>query len=119
MFMTSDWKALSAEVISSLSISEKEESIVYIEQRIIPAGEKLAGINLVVDVPVIVAFIDLEPQCNWTHRSRYLLVTPEGGIHTRIEADKPPFLIHVSPYLRVIYIGKDAPQWAVVAPPMQ
>jgi len=110
-----NWKALAAEVTTSLSQSEREDSVAYIEQRIIPAGEELpwAGIMQSFDEPVVIAFIDLEPALNWTHRARYLVLGAEGGIRQKLDVDRPPFLTHVSPHLRLIYQGSQAPDWAV------
>ena len=116
MPVKSNWKKLATEVISSLSQNEREESIAYIEQRIIPAGEELpwTGIQQSFDEPVVIAFIDLEPAVNWTHRARYLVLGTEGGIRQTLDVDRPPFLTQVSPYLRLIHRGSQAPDWAVV-----
>lgn len=115
-----NWKALAAEVITSLSQNEKEESIAYIEQRVIPAGEVLpwAGITQSFDEPVVIAFIDLEPALNWTHHARYLVLGAGGGILRKVDVDRPPFLTGVSSYLRLIHLGSRAPNWAVVASSM-
>ena len=118
--MKCNWKALATEVIASLSQNEREESIAYIEQRVIPAGEVLpwAGITQSFDEPVVIAFIDLEPALNWTHRARYLVLGAGGGIRRKVDVDRPPFLTGVSPYLRLIHRGSRAPGWAVVISPM-
>lgn len=115
-----NWKELAAEVIASLSQNEREESIAYIEQRVIPAGKELpwAGITQSFDEPVVIAFIDLEPALNWTHRGRYLVLGAGGGIRRKVDVDRPPFLTEVSPYLRLIHRGSRAPGWAVVTSPM-
>ena len=118
--MKCNWKALATEVITSLSQNEREESIAYIEQRIIPAGEKLPwpGIMQSFVEPVVIAFIDLEPALNWTHRGRYLVLDVEGGIRHKLDVDRPPFLTHVSPHLRLIHQGLQAPDWSVVTSTM-
>ena len=117
--MKPNWKALEAEVIASLSQNEREEAIAYIEQRVIPVGEILpwAGIQRSFDESVVIAFVDLEPALNWTHCGRYLVLGLEGGIFQKIDVDRPPFLTHVSPHLRVIYRGSQAPEWAVATSP--
>lgn len=116
MSVKSNWKKLAIEVIASLSQDEREESIAYIEQRVIPAGEELpwAGIQQSFDEPVVIAFIDLEPALNWTHRGRYLVLGLDRGIRQTLDVDRPPFLTQVSPHLRVIHRGSQAPEWAVV-----
>ena len=114
--MNCDWNALATEVIASLSQSEREESIAYLEKRIIPAAEVLpwAGLQRSFDEPVVVAFVDLEPALNWTHRGRYLVLGPEGGLRHEIDVDRPPFLITVSPDLCLVHLGRQSPEWAAV-----
>lgn len=111
-----NWKKLTHEVIASLSQNELEESIAYIEQRVFPAGESLpwAAIAQSFDEPVVIAFVDLEPTLNWSHRGRYLVLGTAGGIRREIDVDRPPFLTGVSPYLRLIHRGDRAPHWAAV-----
>lgn len=114
--MKCNWKKLATDVIASLSQQEREDSIAYIEQRVIPAGEFVswAGIERSFDEAVIIAFVDMEPPLNWTHRGRYLIVAPEGGVREMVEVDRPPFLSEVSPHLRMVHLGEHAPQWAAV-----
>ena len=112
--MKSNWKELATSVIASLSEKEREDSIVYLEQRIVPPGEELSwtGITRSFDEPVVVAFVDLQPALNWTHNARYILLDPEGKIRETITVDRPPFLTGVSPDLCVIHRGAKAPEWA-------
>jgi hypothetical protein len=114
-----NWNALATEVIASLSSNEREESIAYLEQRVIPAGEAFPfnGITQIFNEPVVIAFIDLEPALNWMHGARYLILDPGGGIRRKIDVDRPPFLTGVSQYLRLIHQGSRAPDWAVVTSP--
>lgn len=119
--MGRNWQKLQAEVIASLSPGEREDAIAYIEQRVVPAGEDLswAGMAHGFDEPVVIAFIDLEPALNWTHRARYIVLGAGGGILRIVEADRPPFLKGgASPYLRLIHRGSRAPSWAVVTQTM-
>lgn len=114
--MTCNWNTLAREVIASLSRNEREASIAYLEKRIIPAGEALPwpGIQRAFGEAVVMAFVDLEPELNWTHRGRYLVLGAEGGIRFSVEVDRPPFLNGVSPHLHLIHRGSRAPEWAVV-----
>ena len=114
--MKPDWKKLAHEAIASLSDREREVSIAYIEKHVIPAGEliNLPGINKSFNESVVVAFIDLEPMLNWTHRARYLIISVKGSILLKADADCPPFLVEVSPYLRLIHTGSKAPDWSAV-----
>ena len=112
--MKPNWKELASKAIASLSQNEREASIAYIEQRVIPAGEviELSGINQSFNEPVVIAFIDLEPMLNWTHRACYLIMSAGGGILLKLDVDTPPFLVRVSPYLRLIHKGSKAPDWS-------
>jgi hypothetical protein len=114
--VTDEWKELVTEVIDSLSKDEREESIAYLEERLIPTGEELPweGLRRSFDKEVVVAFVDLEPALNWTHRGRYIVLGAKGGIEAIVEVDRPPFLTGVSPYLRLIHRGNRAPSWAVI-----
>lgn len=113
--MKCNWKKLAREVIASLSETEREESIAYLEQRVFPAGEELpwAGITQSFDEPVVIAFVDLEPALNWTHRGCYLVLGASGGLLRTVDVDRPPFLTEVSPNLRLIHRGSRAPDWAI------
>ncbi|MBU1172695.1 MAG: hypothetical protein KKD44_24315 [Proteobacteria bacterium] len=116
---TCNWTDLARDVIASLTPQEREVAIAYLEQRIIPAGEELtwAGITQRFNEAVVVAFIDLEPALNWTHRARYLILGTGGGLRQTIDADRPPFMTGVSPYLHLIHQGSQVPVWAVVTSP--
>jgi|GEM_PF-2527333 len=115
-----NWTALATEVIASLAQNEREDAIAYIEQRVIPAGDELpwAGMTRRFDEPVVIAFIDLEPALNWTHRAYCLILGIEGGILQKVAVDRPPFLSGGSANLRLIHQGSRAPDWAVVTSPL-
>lgn len=115
-----NWKPLIDQVITSLSAVERETCIAYIESRVIPARKQFSGpgINVTFDLPVVMAFVDLEPELNWAHQGRYIFMTESGEIVQIVDADSPPFLRQVSDYLRVVHIGSKAPAWACVAEPI-
>lgn len=115
--MRCDFKVLAAEVVASLSEQEREACVAYLEQRVVPAGERIprAGISQTFDEPVVVAFIDLQPMLNWTHRARYVVIGARGGILRTIDVDQPPFLAGSSPDLRLIHQGSRAPAWTIIA----
>lgn len=119
--MAPDWSRLGRAVVASLPDSEREAAIAYLEHAVVPAGEplSLAGTELRLDVPVVVAFVDLEPGVNWTHRARYLVLGTGGELLRSLEADRPPFMSGVSPDLRLVHRGRRAPAWAAVAPPAE
>lgn len=114
--MKCNWKKLAAEAVNTLSSDERAKSIVYLEQRIIPAREYVpwSGIAQSFDEPVVIAFADLEPALNWTHAGRYLILNTDGGIRATLDVNRPPYLTQVSPDLRLIHRGNEAPEWAVI-----
>ena len=65
--MKSKWNSLAIEVMDSLSPEEREGSIAYMEQRVIPAGEVLpwAGITRSFDEPVVIAFTTSVSGLSW------------------------------------------------------
>ena len=114
--MKHDWKKSAASVIASLSPSEREASIVYLEKRVFAPGEapvcpECKGNE---EEPLVIAFVDLEPGLNWAHRGRYVILDGNNRVLRVIEVSHPPFLTGVSPDLRLIYRGKNAPEWAAV-----
>lgn len=114
--MKRKWEKLAAEVIASLSANEREASISYLEQRVFTAGEALPWdeVDQCFEEPVVIAFVDLEPALNWTHRARYVVLGADGGIRRITDANRPPFMTGVSPDLRLIHRGSQAPRWAVM-----
>lgn len=116
--MKCNWKKLATDAITSLSPEEREVSIVYLEQRLIPAGEQLPwpGVQQSFDIPVVMVFVDLEPSLNWTHQARYIILDSEGNVQKTVDVDRPPYLTGVSSELKVIHRGSRAPEWACITP---
>lgn len=110
------WKSLTSKLLSSLSPKEREESIIYLDIKRIPAGQEFSLLEKSMEfpVPVVVAFVDLEPEFNWTHRARYLILDGDGNILDSFDADRPPFLTSTSPTLRLVHRGSMAPSWSAV-----
>jgi hypothetical protein len=103
-------------VISTLTAGEKRSSVVYLDDQSLPAGAELKVDGQNVDVPwaAVVAFVDLQPEMNWGHDCRYVLVGLETGELKVINAHLPPFLRGVSDTLRVIWQGDEVPEWTLV-----
>ncbi|MGC9419869.1 MAG: hypothetical protein ACP5EN_12945 [Rhodovulum sp.] len=110
-----DWTALAGAALAALDPPERETSTLYLVRRAIPAGEPLPwpeGTARRFDQPVALAFADLEPGVNWTHRARYLVLGAGGAVLDRIDTDRPPFLRGVPDDLYLVHLGENAPAWA-------
>ncbi len=109
------WEQIVRYALDSLSDHEKEQSTVYLDQRIISPNEPLQIEKKTLRMPysVGVLFVDLEPELNWGHRCLYLLVNLETGEVESIKATHPPFLKGPSPTLRLVWKGKSVPEWTL------
>lgn len=110
-----DWVRLADAALAALAPDERESALVYLVRRIVPAGGPLPwpeGTELRPGEPVALAFVDLEPGVNWTHKALYMVLGAGGQVVQRIEADRPPFLTAVPDDLVLIHRGAAAPAWA-------
>jgi hypothetical protein len=113
--MAIDAAELDRIAVASLSEDERSLVVVYVVDRVHEPGDEVEidGGRIRIDVPTLVAFVDLEPGVNWGHRCRYLLLDRDSGAVRAIEAQFPPFLRGAPPGLRVLYQGPEAPDWAI------
>lgn len=98
--------------IETLTQPEKDSSIVYLDSEEIKAGASVDVDRKKIEVPWdgYMAFVDLEPQANWSHKCRYLLVNGCTGEVKSFEASFPPFLRGPSKTLRKIWNGHRVPE---------
>jgi hypothetical protein len=113
------WDQVAELLIAALSSTERESSVVYLDERHFPAGSviEIDGEEKQLFSPVMVAFVDLKPEANWGHDCRYLFVDPETGELQTAVAQFPPFLRDVPETLQVIWKGAGVPEWAVAYRP--
>jgi hypothetical protein len=101
--------------LKELSETERRSGAVYLDEVELPPGSLLKIDHK--EVPVRrasgVVFIDKQPQANWGHACRYLLIGLEDGTVESIEAQFPPFLRGIPKTLRLIWKGEAVPDWAV------
>jgi hypothetical protein len=110
------WAQVADRALKELSDGERRGGAVYLDE-----VELAPGATLAVDkkeIPLTrasaVVFVDREPQANWGHPCRYLLIAlEEGGTVESIEAQFPPFLRGVPKTLRLIWKGESVPDWAI------
>jgi hypothetical protein len=113
--MALSWDRIAARAVDELDLAERDRSVVYVDERVLPAGSSvdLGGRTIDLQRPAAMAFVDLEPGLNWGHRCRYLLVDAESGEVERVDAHMPPFLRGAAPTLRVVWRGPAAPDEAL------
>lgn len=109
------WEQVTERALKELSEAERRTGAVYLDEVEIGAGStlKIDHNEIPVRRPSAVVFIDKEPQANWGHACRYLLVGLEDGTVESIEAQFPPFLRGVPKTLRLIWKGEAVPEWAI------
>jgi hypothetical protein len=115
--MTLSWNQISNLVLNTLSPSERESSVVYLDRQVLPPNSTLEIDRKPVNIPsrAVIAFVDLNPTANWAHECRYLFVDPETGAVKSLDAHLPPFLRGTPETLKVIWKGEDVPGWTVAS----
>jgi hypothetical protein len=89
----------------SLSRDELDKGVAYAAETAIPGGVQLQFPRILMEVPspAYLAFVDREPQANWGHRCRYVLISRDTGKITSQEARFPPFETGKDLHWRVVY----------------
>lgn len=100
---------------SSLTGDEQRRAVVYLDTALASPGEhiEIDGEARQVHQPTFVVFVDGEPEANWGHRCRYLLIGATTGEIESIEAHLPPFLRGVPDTLRLVWRAAGVPDWAL------
>ena len=80
-------------LLAQLTPAERSAAVVYSRADPIPPGSVLRFPHLSLKDPweALLAFIDREPQADWGHSCRYLLLNHETGDVLSTEARFPPF----------------------------
>ena len=80
-------------LLGELKESEREGAVIYLTVEPVSAGEVVNVPGLEIHVPwdAALAFVDREPMANWSHSSRYVLLSHQTGEVASIEARLPPF----------------------------
>ena len=112
------WDDVARRAMEELSVKERGESAVYLDEREIAAGSsvRIDGQDVPVRQKSAMVFVDRQPQANWGHSCRYLLIGLDDGHVSSYEAEFPPFLRSVPSTLRLIHKGAGIPDWAIARP---
>src|SRR5271157_1152965 len=110
-----DFKALKPVVLAQITAEERKNSVVYLDERVRPAGKVKCGATEVqVEHPHVLAFIDLQPGANWMHPYRYLLIDPTSRRVTAVPGDRPPVFGTLPPTWRVVSRPPGLPDWRLL-----
>lgn len=92
-------------VLSSLAQEERSAAIAYLATPPVTGGSSLELPRLTIHVPrpAWLAFIDREPDFDWGHDCRYLLIDDETGNVRDWRAQFPPFRPESPWSWRVVY----------------
>jgi hypothetical protein len=103
--MPLSWDEVASRAIDELSADERDRSVVYVDELVLPAGATVEVDGRTVELrrPSVVAFVDLEPEANWGHRCRYLVVDAETGEVDSLDAHMPPFLRGMPETMRAVW----------------
>jgi hypothetical protein len=112
------WAEIRNRAIEELTPDERKKAVLYLDEREIPPGSTihLGGRAHTPAGKSAVAFIDREPQVNWGHSCRYIILDMETGAVQSIEAQFPPFLSGAAPTLKVVWHADSVPPWALSVP---
>lgn len=115
---TMTWEQIAERALQELSDAERRSGAVYLDEVELAPGATFKVDQR--DIPVrrasALVFVDREPQANWGHACRYLLIGLEDGKVESIEAQFPPFLRGAPKALRLIWKGDSVPDWAIAKP---
>ncbi len=110
-----DFRSLDALILDQLTDAEKARSVVYLDERLRPAGRSvLGGSEVAQEDPYVLAFVDRKPGANWMHACRYLLIDPATKNITSIDSDRPPLFGALEPTWRVVWRSHDIDDWRLL-----
>ena len=107
-----DFRALDAAILEQLTDKEREGSVVYLDMQLRPPGPgHIAALDLQLDIPHVVAFVDKRPGANWMHPCRYLFIDPATRTMTSKESDHPPVFGPFPPTWRIVWRAVGSEDW--------
>lgn len=112
------WDEVAQKALALLTPEERRNGVLYLDEQELAPGSALTvdGREIPIRRRTGVAFVDREPQANWGHASRYILIDLDTGETQSIETQFPPFLRSTPPTLKVIHKGETVPDWTLARP---
>ncbi len=98
-------------LLSQMTDQEQQEGIAYVAEELLQAGSKTQfnKITLKISTDSYLGFIDREPQANWGHSARYVVVDQKSGKISSLETRFPPFKSNSDISWRSIYKAPGVP----------
>jgi hypothetical protein len=98
-------------LLSQMTVKELHEGIAYAAEKPLPEGSKIQfnKITLELTSDSYIGFIDREPQANWGHSARYVVVDQKSRKISSLEARFPPFKSNSSITWRAVYKAPAVP----------
>ena len=98
-------------LLTQMTEKERKEGIAYVAEELLQTGSKIQfnQITLEISTDSYLGFIDREPQANWGHSARYVVVNQKSGKISSLETRLPPFESNSSISWRVIYKAPGIP----------
>jgi len=102
-------------VLAQLTPVERAHGTAFLAATFVPRGARLQFPRLVIEVPwrAWLAFIDGEPNADWGHPCRYLLIGVENGETRSFPGQFPPFRVGSPWCWQVVHKAPTAPDAAV------
>jgi hypothetical protein len=102
--------------VESLTPEERRTAAVYLDTTRHAAGDAVRAGPGSFTVPRdgYVAFVDLEPRANWSHRARFQFIDAQRGDVMNTDARFPPFSAGSPGPYRLVHHPPDVPPWTLL-----
>jgi len=116
--MSGQGDALRRLALAALGEAAYEQAVGYAEPAPRPAGPATLGpTSISLSAPAHLVFVDLAPPANWAHPACWLLIPlNDASPVVRVDVRMPPFLKADGPSVRLLWRGRDIPEWPVHDP---
>lgn len=100
-------------LLRQLTPLEREQGAAYLYVTLLRSTDRLSFPHLVIEVPwdqAVLAFIDRQPEANWSHAARYVLADLISGASRSYDASLPAFQPAQSGAWRLLYRAPAVPE---------
>ena len=100
-------------LLRQLTPLEREQGAAYLYARLLLSTDRLSFPHVLIEIPwdqAALAFIDRQPDANWSHPARYVLVDLVRGASRSYDASFPPFQPAQPGDWRLLYRAPGVPE---------